>query len=366
MNPPFGAIFQAVEGPTAKEAYPHSYNDIFGAFTDAFLHRLHFRGRLGAITSRTCFFLSSFTAWRNMVVLADSAVSVVADLGQGVMDNAMVEAAAYVMERARPVALIPFIRALTEQEREPLLSASVEAFNRGVRKPTLLLARQDTFRKLPDSPFVYWITDDDLSCFSKMQQFEPHVGLVRQGLSTSDNPRFVRATWEVAAEDIVFLYYPANGDNFCRLDDPVVQAYLGRRHRGTPRWAFHVLSGASQPWYSPITVMVNFGRNGAELANFRDAAGRQKGVLRNASFYHRGGFSWTRRAARFYPYLIPGNCIASASRYMAFPNRGREYEALAVSASRVASSFMRDNTKYHNYLNKICLPTREIPTDSIM
>jgi hypothetical protein len=54
---------------------------------------------LGAITSRTGFFLTSFQKWREEVVLGMGQPVVVADLGYGVMDAAMVEAAAYVIER---------------------------------------------------------------------------------------------------------------------------------------------------------------------------------------------------------------------------------------------------------------------------
>ena len=56
-------------------------------------------GRVGAITSRTCFFLSSFQKWREQVVLGMATPEVMADLGHGVMDDAMVEAAAYVLEK---------------------------------------------------------------------------------------------------------------------------------------------------------------------------------------------------------------------------------------------------------------------------
>jgi len=56
-------------------------------------------GRLGAITSRTCFFLSSFHKWREQIVLGIAKPEVMADLGYGVMDDAMVEAAAYVLEK---------------------------------------------------------------------------------------------------------------------------------------------------------------------------------------------------------------------------------------------------------------------------
>jgi len=54
---------------------------------------------LGAITSRTCFFLSSFQKWREEVVLTIGRPEVMADIGLGVMDDALVEAAAYVMEK---------------------------------------------------------------------------------------------------------------------------------------------------------------------------------------------------------------------------------------------------------------------------
>lgn len=56
-------------------------------------------GRIGAITSRTCFFLSSFKAWREEVILKLTEVEALADLGLGVMDDALVEASAYVLRK---------------------------------------------------------------------------------------------------------------------------------------------------------------------------------------------------------------------------------------------------------------------------
>ena len=56
MNPPFGN-FSIPWKAESKTAYPNSANDILGAFVERFLCRLYSRGRIGAITSRTCFFL---------------------------------------------------------------------------------------------------------------------------------------------------------------------------------------------------------------------------------------------------------------------------------------------------------------------
>jgi hypothetical protein len=52
-------------------------------------------GMLGAITSRTGFFLSSFQKWREEILLPTAPPVVFADLGYGVLDTAMVETAAY-------------------------------------------------------------------------------------------------------------------------------------------------------------------------------------------------------------------------------------------------------------------------------
>jgi hypothetical protein len=98
MNPPFGALAANTKDQLAK-AYPRSKNDLLAVFVERGLELLRRGGRLGAITSRTGFFLSSFQKWREAVVLGMAKPEALADLGHGVMDDAMVEAAAYVLEK---------------------------------------------------------------------------------------------------------------------------------------------------------------------------------------------------------------------------------------------------------------------------
>ena len=99
MNPPFGALAANTKDELAA-AYPRGKSDLMAVFVERGLELLHLGGRLGAITSRSCFFLSSFQAWRAQVVLETARPEVMTDLGHGVMDEAAVEAAAYVLERA--------------------------------------------------------------------------------------------------------------------------------------------------------------------------------------------------------------------------------------------------------------------------
>jgi len=99
MNPPFGALAANTKDQLVK-AYPRSKNDLLAIMVERGLELLRAGGRLGAITSRTCFFLSSFQKWREDVVLGIAKPEVMADLGFGVMDDAMVEAAAYVLQKS--------------------------------------------------------------------------------------------------------------------------------------------------------------------------------------------------------------------------------------------------------------------------
>lgn len=98
MNPPFGALPANTKTPLGK-AYPRSKSDLLAIFVERGLEVLRKEGRMGAITSRTCFFLSSFRKWREEILLQNAPPEVIADLGLGVMDDAMVEAAAYVLEK---------------------------------------------------------------------------------------------------------------------------------------------------------------------------------------------------------------------------------------------------------------------------
>ncbi len=98
MNPPFGELSAGSKERLSND-YPHSRKDLLAVFVERGIRLLRNSGRLGAITSRTCFFLSSFKDWREHIVLGVSTPSLFVDLGHGVMDDAMVEAAAYVLER---------------------------------------------------------------------------------------------------------------------------------------------------------------------------------------------------------------------------------------------------------------------------
>jgi type I restriction-modification system DNA methylase subunit len=98
MNPPFGALASGTKTHLVK-AYPNSKNDLLAIFVERGVDLMRAGGRLGAITSRACFFLPSYKNWREHVLIGSAPPKAISDLGLGVMDDAMVEAAAYVLEK---------------------------------------------------------------------------------------------------------------------------------------------------------------------------------------------------------------------------------------------------------------------------
>jgi hypothetical protein len=318
MNPPFGEFSKNYKAP-AREDYPNTYNDIFAAFTERFLDLLNPDGLMGAITSRTGFFLTTFSNWREKVLLRKASLTCFADLGSEVMDEAMVEAAAYCLSRSKTAGPAIFLRVLGLPDREGEILAAAQAVTRGEARPTVMLAAQQQFKILPEMPFVYWVPPAVTARLSSHPPFEPDAGHVRQGLVTSDNPRFVRAIWEVPYQRLETKGCPKES----RVKSPT-------------GWVPLVMTGASQPWFSPIGVVLKWKDNGAELREFVKKWGAPSRRIASEDFYFRPGFSWTRRAVRFIPYCVPKGCIFTASRYMAFPKTGLEFAALGVMASNTA------------------------------
>ena len=98
MNPPFGEIGQNVKGIVAR-SFPLSKHNLLSVFVERGIQMMRPTAMLGAITSRSCFFIKRFHEWRERIVLGSTRPVAFADLGIGVMDDAAVEAAAYVLEK---------------------------------------------------------------------------------------------------------------------------------------------------------------------------------------------------------------------------------------------------------------------------
>ncbi len=304
MNPPFG---HATPGsrPYLDEQYPVSRHDLAAAFVERGLNLLRPGGMLGVLATRTPLFLSSSARWRQDVVLGRGRLTVMADLGQGVLESAKVAPAAYCLEARREpdegssgvdaIETALFMRLLEAEDKATTLADMVECQRRrGTDIPGVFLVDPASFRQIPGAPFAYGVHESLRRKFRELPRFESEGREVRVGLQTSDDFRFVRAWWEVDPRRI--LHVPVKAEE---LDDPArLREYQDACREQTwhgKRWVPFAKGGAYSPYYADVYLVVDWENDGERVRNFYGSNGRLASRPQNTDYYFRPGLTWSRR-----------------------------------------------------------------------
>lgn len=273
MNPPFGSA-AATSKSYLEQQYPSAKMDIFAMFIDRALRRLKPGGFVGIISSRTGLFISSFTIFRQQVLLRHH-LPLVADLGGEVLD-AMVETAAYVIQQAppstEPTTFLRFLNVPGEEKAQALLE--------GLSNPASPL-RFDistaAFNVIQGKPLAYWAPAGIRKAFEAEPAFVNEAGSAHQGLGTADDFRFLRSWWE----------------------KPVQQD-----------WHTFAKGGPWSPFYSDLHLVCNWRDNGREIIYlFRN--GKQASRPRNLGYYFRPGLTYPLRTHELCPQVMPSGTIIS-------------------------------------------------------
>lgn len=290
MNPPFGEPIPDTK-PYLKAAYPwHPTKDsnLFALFVGRGLELCKPQGYLGAITSRSGMFLTTFEKWRKEVLLGND-MTVLADLGHKVMHDALVEAAAYVVRpgTSRHDHPATFIRLLREHPSDRPKALDEACHNARLCTPDgrRFAVAPSAFDVIPGSPMPYWMSPAIRRLFADFPPLEGHGAEVRQGLATGDDFRFVRAFWEI---------------------DPAGIARSREEIFEDKRWVPFAKGGEYSPFWYDIHLVVDFERDGERLRGFAGS------VIRNPQYYFRPGLTWPlRTASGFGPRVLPSGCSFS-------------------------------------------------------
>jgi hypothetical protein len=291
MNPPFG---EAV--PTTRAILGTSYTDaaadLGACFIDRAISLLSENGLAGAITSRTYLTNEGLVEWRRFRLLGGNAsLAQFADLGFGVLDDAKVEAAAYVVQRNSVQGPVLFHNVLHSREKAHELHALVASTEQVVdrqktAKPLSL------FQAVPGCVLCYWLPAAFLRTCLRLPNLRALKSEARVGLQTGDNDRFVRAVWEVTSDSI--------GSS------------------GT--WAFFAKGGEYEPFYDDIHLVVLWENEGHAIKNFCGANGRLLSRPQNLAYYFNEGITYPdRTTSDFSPRIMPTGIIFSSTGFALFP-----------------------------------------------
>lgn len=247
MNPPFGSPADGSREALGK-LYPTTKKEIIGMFILRMMKLLKPRGYVGTISSRTIFFQGSSAKWRKEVLYSGARMPVFLDLGPNVMDNALVESAAYVIGSGKTSDETVFIDA-TRIDRSGAIDEYLQNENNQVFK------KLQDFEAAPEGALIYFARDDVLAAYANQNSLRIEA---KQGLATGDNERFVRLPWETES--------------------------------ASKYWMPLAKGGEAQPFYGDVLTEINWEREGGEISSYEGA------VIRNRDFYFRPGLTWTLRA----------------------------------------------------------------------
>lgn len=305
MNPPFGAPADGSRDALGK-FYPSTKKEIIGMFILRMLRLLNPHGYVGAISSRTVFFQDSTAKWRKEVLYTNTSMPVFLDLGPNVMDNALVESAAYVIGSGKSGANTVFIDA-TKTDRTSSISSFLQNDSHQIQK------KLQSFESAPDGAVIYFARDDVLAVYADSSLKSVTA---KQGLATGDNDRFVRLFWE---------------------SEPSAK-----------KWLPLAKGGEATPFYGDVPTEINWARNGEEIKQdicfkYPYLKGNYSFVVKNEDAYYRPCLTWTLRANSLSLRVFPqdgifdhgGSCV-----FVAQDDPEKLLATLAVLNSRAFQNLM--------------------------
>ena len=138
------------------------------------------------------------------------------------------------------------------------------------------IACQSNFLHTENSPLAYWTSPEVLKLFECQKLKE--ISKPRQGMSTSDNHRFLRKWYEVNFEEICF--HAQNADD----------AIASRK-----KWFPYNKGGGYRKWYGNHEYIVNYYHNGEEMQAFHEELNKTNsgGRIKNKKYYFRESITWT-------------------------------------------------------------------------
>ena len=317
MNPPFGdptkLVFEYL-----KEWAPHAKRDLLTSFISILQDRLLRSGFLGAITKRVPLFTAAHEKWRKTSLLGKGKIFIMADLGLGVMDNAMVESCAYCISHNRQEDHL-FACNLTDVDDR---SVKLRAFCSGeLDKELLFYVPLNDMSVIPGTPIAYETSAFVSKVFKNFSALRISEGHTAQGASTTDDFRFCRLRHEVPIANIGYYH----------KDDKRIGDYWVPFAKGEP----------AVPYFSDVPVLIKWGRDGAEVKEYNRARyGSASRNITNEILYGKPGIVFPRRTIRFLPRILPESCIFSKGGQTIFPNSHNPLPLLGLLSANICNSLL--------------------------
>lgn len=246
-NPPYMNKFDAKLKKYIADNFAEYKGDLFSVFM---YHNFSFctpDGYLAFMTPNVWMFIKSYEALRKYII-QNKGISTLVQMAKGAFfKEATVDICSFVLSNHRHnvgnfIRLEGF-KGDMEVQKQKVLEALADK-SCGYYYET----DQTNFSKIPGSPIAYWVSENIVNAFSSNKPLK-NFAQPKQGLSTTDNNRFVRIWTEVRFNKIGFNYTKQDAIN------------------SNIKWFPLNKGGEYRKWFGNNEYLVNFQHNGFEIKN---------------------------------------------------------------------------------------------------
>lgn len=203
MNPPYmgSSRFDAVLSKYVKGNYPDGKADLFAVFMLVCQDRLVQNGKYAMINMQSWMFLSSFEDLRKDL-LESYQIESMLHLGPRTFDELsgeVVQNVTFVVANHNPNATGTYYRLVEGKncaEKEQMFLANKDANSADKAKIYYPSVNQSDFNKIPEYRFGYWLSNSAKDKW-KGNLFDDNQIVIRQGLASGDNNKFIRLWTEI-------------------------------------------------------------------------------------------------------------------------------------------------------------------------
>lgn len=280
MNPPFGLPAAATKS-YLTEAYPDTWKDIYAAFVERALELLSSTGMLGAITPSMWQYSRQLRDLRqNLINLGSPRLLV--EVGNGVMDDAAVEASIWTASKERhadELWSLDLLKYPREQRAELMRDP----------KAPWTKHRAEDFTRVAEAPYCHHVPKNLLALWKRSGRLE-HVARIAKGNTTFDDFRFLRLWYEVPAGSI-------------------------------DKWKPYRSGGDFQPFFAASRLRVDWGDDGAAVRAWGTGKhGSDAQVMQSSELWLRAGLGYPRVGTLgFGVRVAPAGEIFSGSSIFVLP-----------------------------------------------
>lgn len=280
-NPPYIGI-SSMEAPVKEYAiknYPNSKTDMFAMFMEtSFVKK---EGYVSMVNMHSWMFLSSYERLRTSLLKIKTFITM-AHLGARGFDaipGEVVQTTSFVFRNNYIENYVGNYSRLVDYSGQ---NKKEYAFLTNREKKYI---SQDSFAKIPGSSFVYWMPATVYDIFENNKNLDEFID-VKNGMSTTDNNRFLRFWFEVSVDRISFSSESRK-----------------EAMNSSKKWFPYNKGGEYRKWYGNMINVCNWEDDGKEIR--KNAEGASGGRIVSEEFYFNRSLSWSKIsggqfALRFY------------------------------------------------------------------